>query len=532
MTTDGFDDRFEELAAIAYRAAYRILGDREESRDIAQEALARAYSRWGRVADHAAPWVARVAGNQALSVTRRQATRRRHRPPPPGAVDPTDLVGERRRLADALASLPRRQRDTVLLRYVADLPEPEVARLLGCSVGTVKSQTHRALHRLRPLLADDTGRLTYEPREPLMFDHLDDPVPFLADAPLRSGVLRRSRELRRRRHLAVALSTLAVAILVVGAGVLAWRDGVIDPVERIDVAATGPGRAGDGAPGGDPDGEPVAPDQPTLFLVVGLDGVDDGRRADTILLARADPVTGGLSLLSLPRDLAVDGGGTRLSATAVGGADGLTAAVEGVTGLDVDHYVELEPEGFAALVDRAGGLDLQVTEAVRDTSSGLDLQPSACRHLDGLQALALARSRHLEVREGDRWVDTGGSDLARVGRQQLILQAAVAGLADADAGDVPGLVEAVVEHAAVDRGLSTGELVGWGRWLLSRAGGDVASHPVPLEPATRPDGSQVLVSGDGWEEAMAAFEGGDQPPPTDASLVAGGAPVDQLLAPC
>lgn len=162
--TDGFDDRFNELAGIAYRAAFRILGDREDARDVAQEALARAYARWSVVEPHAAPWVARVAGNEALSITRRRASRQRHRPSSVEQSDPTDRVHERRRLVEALAALPRRQRDTVLLRYVADLPESDVARLLGCSVGTVKSQTHRALHRLRPLLADGSlGRPAYEP---------------------------------------------------------------------------------------------------------------------------------------------------------------------------------------------------------------------------------------------------------------------------------------------------------------------------------------------------------------------------------
>jgi RNA polymerase sigma factor (sigma-70 family) len=155
MTTSrdrAYEDQFDALAAVAYRVAFRILGDREEARDIAQESLARAYARWRRIERYAEPWVARVAGNLALGVTRKR--RRRVPTPPETSDDATRTVDDRRLLVDTLRGLPSGQRDTLLLRYVADLPEAEVARLLGCSVGTVKSQAHRAIRRLRPELRD------------------------------------------------------------------------------------------------------------------------------------------------------------------------------------------------------------------------------------------------------------------------------------------------------------------------------------------------------------------------------------------
>jgi RNA polymerase sigma factor (sigma-70 family) len=110
--------------------------------------------------------VARVAGNLALGIARKKGR------PLPHVVGPTDdatsVVDDRRLLVDTLRALPAGQRDTLLLRYVADLPEAEVARLLGCSVGTVKSQAHRALRRLRPELAtDDDATDTTDPIRPL-----------------------------------------------------------------------------------------------------------------------------------------------------------------------------------------------------------------------------------------------------------------------------------------------------------------------------------------------------------------------------
>jgi RNA polymerase sigma factor (sigma-70 family) len=168
MTTNGdrgYEAQFDTLAAVAYRVAFRILGDREEARDIAQESLARAYARWRRIERYAEPWVARVAGNLALGVARKQG--RRLHSPRATSDDATRTVDDRRLLVDTLRDLPAGQRDTLLLRYVADLPEAEVARLLGCSIGTVKSQAHRALQRLRPELIDAEDRAHPEPIRPL-----------------------------------------------------------------------------------------------------------------------------------------------------------------------------------------------------------------------------------------------------------------------------------------------------------------------------------------------------------------------------
>jgi DNA-directed RNA polymerase specialized sigma24 family protein len=67
-----FDERFDALSAIAYRVAYRLLGNREDAREVAQEALARAYARWRKVAGHDEPWVARVATNLAIGRWRKR----------------------------------------------------------------------------------------------------------------------------------------------------------------------------------------------------------------------------------------------------------------------------------------------------------------------------------------------------------------------------------------------------------------------------------------------------------------------------
>lgn len=158
-TPASFDDRFAELAAIAHRVAHRLLGSRSDAEDVAQESLARAYARWPKVEPHAAPWVARVASNLALDLLRTRARRRRldeqraARPVEGISADGLRAVTERAELVTALGRLPRRQREVVVLRYVADRSEAETAQVLGMAVGTVKRHAHRGLAALRSDLA-------------------------------------------------------------------------------------------------------------------------------------------------------------------------------------------------------------------------------------------------------------------------------------------------------------------------------------------------------------------------------------------
>jgi RNA polymerase sigma-70 factor (sigma-E family) len=142
-----FELAFADLYRLAYRVAFRILGDRSDAEDVAQEALARAALRWSRLHERPEGWVCRVASNQAIDRYRR---RRRQPSIPAGPVGIVDeRLGERGDLVAALRKLPRRQREVVVLRYLADFSEEDVALALGCSVGTVKSQASRGLSALR-----------------------------------------------------------------------------------------------------------------------------------------------------------------------------------------------------------------------------------------------------------------------------------------------------------------------------------------------------------------------------------------------
>lgn len=141
-----FEDRFDTLFSSAYRVAFAVVGDRADAEDVAQEALARAHLRWARLDGFEEAWVVRVSGNMAIDRVRsRERWRRRH-----GAERAaTEPSGDRVDLQRALSSLPRRQREVVVLRFLGGLTEVEVASTLGCSVGTVKQHSSRALSSLR-----------------------------------------------------------------------------------------------------------------------------------------------------------------------------------------------------------------------------------------------------------------------------------------------------------------------------------------------------------------------------------------------
>jgi RNA polymerase sigma-70 factor (sigma-E family) len=138
------------------RAAYLLTGNRFQAEELVQAALVKAAVRWRRVATGGNPeaYVRKIMVNDHISWWRRFA--RRELPqanPATGAVtDQSDRTAQRIDLAAALAKLAPRQRAVIVLRFYEDLSEAETAAVMGCAVGTVKSQTSDALANLRRLV--------------------------------------------------------------------------------------------------------------------------------------------------------------------------------------------------------------------------------------------------------------------------------------------------------------------------------------------------------------------------------------------
>ncbi len=137
------------------RLAYVLTADHYAAEDLLQSALTKAAARWGRI--HSAPegYVRQIMYREQVSWWRRRARRPvtvvARVPERPGQ-DQMVMVEARLALRDALLALPPGKRAMLVLRYLEDLPEAQVADILGCSVGTVRSQTHKAIAQLRLVL--------------------------------------------------------------------------------------------------------------------------------------------------------------------------------------------------------------------------------------------------------------------------------------------------------------------------------------------------------------------------------------------
>lgn len=157
---EGFDAFFFTELPVVLRLARRMTGDRTMAEDVAAEAFARAFARWDKVSrlDYREAWILRVASNLAIDLGRRRRPALASRP---AAPDPAGEVAVRLTMLSALRALPRTQREAMVLRYLADMSEAEVAEVLGVRQGTVKSHLHRAREALRSRLGADPEEFGY-----------------------------------------------------------------------------------------------------------------------------------------------------------------------------------------------------------------------------------------------------------------------------------------------------------------------------------------------------------------------------------
>ena len=165
---EAFDAYVRERWAPLLRTATLLTGDRHAAEDLVQETLVRAAQHWSRVEPATADaYVRRILYTRSVDAWRW----RRHQPDPVDRAEHdavasqmgvgADAVDTRLTLAEALARLTPRQRAVLVARFYEDRTETDAARVLGCSVSTVKSQTRHALERLRvlaPELAATFGR--------------------------------------------------------------------------------------------------------------------------------------------------------------------------------------------------------------------------------------------------------------------------------------------------------------------------------------------------------------------------------------
>lgn len=272
-----------------------------------------------------------------------------------------------------------------------------------------------------------------------------------------TGARRRMLERRRRTLRAVLVGTVVLAVVAgLGLAVLQHR-----LVGNLTTASVGEHLVDD-----EPGGEALN------VLFIGSDsrdlrstehGAPDGsRRSDALVLAHVAADDSRVDAVQIPRDTLLDlpscedadgtshpGGPGMVNAALQHGPACSVRAVEALTDLHVHHFVELDFDGFADMVDALGGVDVCLPQPLQDTYARLDL-PGGRQRLDGTQALALARTRHAI---GD------GSDLSRIGHQQMVMSAIVHEVRSAGVLTRPDrlvrFLDAATRSMTVDEGLSS-----------------------------------------------------------------------------
>ena len=225
-----------------------------------------------------------------------------------------------------------------------------------------------------------------------------------------------------------------------------------------------------------------APQKPITFLILGSDtrGSDRGR-SDTLMVLRVNPEKKVATLLSIPRDMRVRiprlGMDKINAAYAEGGPELAIETVGDFTGFEINHYVEVDFQGFKRLVDALGGIDIDVQppngkKYLYDPEINLRL-PRGLQHLDGEEALKFVRVRHVD------------DDFGRTKRQQQFLKAVFEKIIKpASLAKLPQLAEIVADNVRTDSGLGLREMLSYGQLLRSIPRENVRMATLPGTPET------------------------------------------------
>jgi len=341
------------------------------------------------------------------------------------------------------------------------------------------------------------------------------PLPDHVRAAIRKAQRRASRSpaasnARRRRRLLLALVVvLVVAVAGVGGGYgyARMRFGQISAVDVPSLKAQPP------------------PGKPFNLLMVGSDsrqGLNDGnqfgnvagQRADVLILVHIIPATHSARLLSIPRDLYVPIAGTsgsaKINSAFDKGPNQLVDTIQRALGVPINHYLLVDFDGFRKVVDALGGINLDFPVPVRDwkdgrNNSGLDVPAPGCRHVDGQQTLALARSRYFQYQGSDGiWHDDPGFDLGRIRRQQTFLRVLAAralGKGLANPLRANAFASSLVHSLTRDRGLTIGQVARLAGEFRSFDPDKLASQTIPTTVAVH-QGAEVLRPSDpGFQQA-------------------------------
>jgi LCP family protein required for cell wall assembly len=315
------------------------------------------------------------------------------------------------------------------------------------------------------------------------------------------GVQRRRRWPRR---LLIGLNVFVAVCLVVTGTVylyLRWQFGKVD---KISFSCNVLRNCGDDDPG-----------EPMNVLLVGSDSRAQiseeerrqfgtqtqvgGQRSDTIIILHVDPRAEKAALMSIPRDLAVPISGSnsrtprRINTAFEKGPEVLIATIRDQLGVEIDHYAQVDFNGFRSLVDAIGGVTMYFPSPVRDTVTGLNVAQPGCVDMDGNTALAFVRSRNYQYRESGRWHTDATADLGRIERQQGFIRRVIGKASRVGKNPVRlnNIINSAVPNLKIDDAFSTKDILRLAKRFRSLEPDAVEMLPLPVTQA-RIGGAAVL----------------------------------------
>ena len=313
-----------------------------------------------------------------------------------------------------------------------------------------------------------------------------------------------AKKSHRGRNIAIAVALIFVVLLVgVGSAAALYLNSLNNDISFDDEET---------AAAVDASLEPEVSGEPFYAMIIGSDTRNDGegQRSDTNIVARIDPDNATITLISIPRDTAINYGSYGMvkfnAAYNYDGAAGTIQAAENLLGVKISHYVEIDFQGLIDLVDAVGGVEVDVPMKIEDADAGGTVEAGQ-QTLDGEHALIFARSRSY---------DSG--DFQRSTNQRLLVEAFVEKVLSLPATELPGLVKQAAQSISTDMSLT--DIIGYAQKFQNADSITIYSCLIPSTTEDIDEISYVVCDEETLAEMMAVIdEGGDPSTVTQDSTV-------------
>ncbi|MDA8269625.1 MAG: LCP family protein [Actinomycetota bacterium] len=287
------------------------------------------------------------------------------------------------------------------------------------------------------------------------------------DAPISRQIHRqRSRRRRRLRRTVIAASTIVLILVILAGGGYLYALYRFHQIHKDKVGGL----------------VAETPNKPINILLIGencrscLNGKQaaafgnasqvGGNRSDVTMILHLDPATHSASVVSIPRDTFVPIPGTT-NANRVDDAlnvspSELVKTVEDDFGIPINHFVGLNFDTFQSVVNSLGGINMYFPDPVKDAYSGLNIPNAGCHHLNGTQALAVVRARHMYYYTGGQWLYDPTGDISRIHRDHEFLKVLAASVRGrlSNPLTVNSLLGAIAPDLQIDQSFGMNELIG------------------------------------------------------------------------